>query len=337
MQFAKTYTYTVRYADVSSMALEIRNKSLGLYKYDDKNDTARTVITLKGGTGSDILNKVEVKPASNAKAKAEYAKPGIETSYEAGVLLVKATVSDNSIKAGSYKYTFYIPKKDAGTRKDISTVLTVKVTDATGKKAPAVKATIKGKLDTVNRTAGVDIIPKFTNVRTDDATVTAVLTGRDAHLFEIGADGKLYIDKDANVLTKYKYQIQIKYTVQRGTLTFVCTTPAINITLSQSKPKVYATKLTAFSSVKEDTKDVKLTLQNAKGEQLDIEKIQVVNTNSAFTVVTDAATGTVRITHNPMTGKTKKGKSYKITLQIYPEGSTDNEKPVTITLSLIHI
>ena len=333
MQFAKTYTYTVKYADASSMALEIKNKSLGLYKYDDKNDTARTVITLKGGTGSDILESIQWKPASTAKTEADYAKLGIETSYsyEAGVLLVKATVIDNSIKAGSYKYTFCIPKDIAGTRKDISTVLTVKVTDATGKKAPAVKATIKGKLDTVNRTAGVDIIPKFTNVRTDDATVTAVLTGRDAHLFEIGEDGKLYIDKGANVLTKYKYQIKIKYTVQREDLTFVCTTPAINITLSQSKPKVYATKLTAFSATMQDTKEVKLSIQNAKGEQLDIEKIQVVNTNSAFTVVTDAETGTVSVKHNPMTGKTKKGKSYKITLQIYPEGSTDNEKPVTIT------
>lgn len=333
MQFAKTYTYTVKYADASSMALEIKNKSLGLYKYDgDTNDTARTVITLKGGAGSDILNNnVKVKDSSNAKTATDYAKLRIVTSYEAGVLLVNATVSDNSIKAGSYKYTFYIPKETAGTRKDISTVLTVKVTDATGKKAPAVKATIKGKLDTVNRTVGVDIIPKFTNVKTDDATVTAVLTGRDAHLFEIGADGKLYLVKSANVLTKYKYQINIQYTVQREDLTFVCTTPAIIISLSQSKPKVYATKLTAFSATMQDTKEVKLSIQNVKGEQLDIEKIQVVNTNSAFTVVTDAETGTVSVKHNPMTGKTKKGKSYKITLQIYPEGSTDNEKPVTIT------
>ena len=333
MQFAKTYTYTVKYADASSMALEIKNKSLGLYKYDgDKKDTARTVITLKGGAGSDILNNnVKVKDSSNAKTATDYAKLRIVTSYEAGVLLVNATVSDNSIKAGSYKYTFYIPKETAGTRKDISTVLTVKVTDATGKKAPAVKATIKGKLDTVNRTVGVDIIPKFTNVKTDDATVTAVLTGRDAHLFEIGADGKLYLVKSANVLTKYKYQINIQYTVQREDLTFVCTTPAINITLSQSKPKVYATKLTAFSATMQDTNEVKLSIQNAKGEQLNIEKIQVVNTNSAFTVVTDAATGIVSITHNPKAGKTKKGKSYKITLQIYPKGCANNEKPVTVT------
>ena len=332
MQFAKTYTYTVKYADASSMALEIKNKSLGLYKYDgDTNDTARTVITLKGGAGADILESIQWKPASTSKTAADYAKLGIVTSYEAGVLLVNATVSDNSIKAGSYKYTFYIPKETAGTRKDISTVLTVKVADATGKKAPAVKATIKGKLDTVNRAVGVDIIPKFTNVKTDDATVTAVLTGRDAHLFEIGADGKLYLVKSANVLTKYKYQINIQYTVQREDLTFVCTTPAINISLSQTRPKVYTTKLTAFSSVREDTKEVKLSIQNAKGEQLNIEKIQVVNTNSAFTVVTDAATGIVSITHNPKAGKTKKGKSYKITFQIYPEGCANNEKPVTVT------
>ena len=332
MQFAKTYDYTVTYADISFAALELKNKTLSLYKYDnDLHDTAQTVITLKGGVQSDILKNVLLIAGSNDQTKADYDMLKVATFYENGRLKLSATVTDNRIKAGSYKYQLMIPKFITGAEKEISTVLTVKVKDATGRKAPSVKVKLKGKLDSVNRAAGAVIIPTFKNVNTEDANVTAALSGRDAHLFEIGRDGKLYVSKGENVFTKQKYQIHVKYTVSRGDFALVCTSPAINITLSQAKPKAFITKPTAFSSAKADTKDVTVTLQNARGEQLNIEKIQVVNKNKAFEFAVDAGTGTVSITHNPMIGKTKKGKSYNVTLKVYPEGSADNEKPVTVT------
>lgn len=335
MRFEQTYKYTVKYVDASTMSLALGSKTLTMYKYDgDIKDTATTLLTLKGGVQSDILSKVSIVSGATDKTAADYAKLKVEGLYANGHYIVKATVADNSIKAGSYKYNFVISSADAGTKKDVSVALTVKIADATGSKAPSVKTTVKGKLDTVNRFQGAELVSKFTGVNTAGADISTELIGRDAHLFEIGEDGKLYIAMDASVVTKYKYQVAVKYTVKRDGLTFVVTSPVVNVVLSQSKPKVTASGITAFSSVKSDTKDVKLTLQNSLGEQVPIGKIVVVNSNKAFTFTTDAEAEMVSITHNPMLGKTKKGKSYKVTFQIYPLGYSDNEKPVTVSYTI---
>lgn len=335
MREAQEYKYDIKYVDAKKLALSVKGSTLDLYNYGDKNcDSTSAVVSIKGGSNSNLLSKI--------KLDGKYDGLEAYTVADSRALYLRVQIKDNAIKAGTYPYKLTLRKEDIGNgaTKDLTAKITVKVKAAAGKNTAKVTTTTKGKLDALNRSSALRVTPKFSNLIVDDNTKVSVsLKGKDASLFALSTEGlskgvaDIRIKSDEGVLTKNKYQVYFRYVVEKGDdLRIVLNSPVNTIMVNQSKPKITMNKeaIFAFNKVNMITEEIILT--NSSGEQIDIEKIEASIDNKAITF--SNANGTFTIQHDPSVGTTAKGKSYKVTLNVYPKGAADNEKPINASYTV---
>ena len=333
--------YTVKYADKASIGLALDKSSLSLYNYGSAKllDGCVATVSLKGNSNSEILKNAYIISGATAKTAAEYSKLNVE--FDSADYTVHASIVDPSIKKGSYVYTIGL---NTGAAKPATVKLTVKVADAVmgTKSAPSVKVTAKGTLDILDGDSYITLTPKFTNV-SSDATITSELVGRDSMLFELnkvnGVD-RLELPTysgsslTSNLLTKYKYQVAIKYTVACGKSTYTITSPIINVTLKQTNPKVTVSGVKALTGsyvngVETGYLNINVVKKNGSPASYGVG-LTSVSPNAGFSYRGNVGA----IDLDQTKGAVVKGKSYKLTFTVIPYGCAANEKPITVTYTV---
>ena len=333
---AKEFSFTVKPALLSKAALQLGQKSLTLYNYKGMAASAGTPLTLKGGSElSELFTSANLSITENVNQKlgASLDKT-LKVAYEDGS--IKVGKNGESLKAGTYKFT--IALSNTLWKNPLKANLSVKVVDVDMKDAKSsakVKVSAKGSIDVLNRQGtSVTLTPKFTNVPKDAEIKDIQLTGTDAHLFEIsrrtGNQIIIRLDDDANVITKYKYAVQVTYTVEAGDTSLTLTnSDPVKVKLTQKKPKIKVSGTKVYSNTKAESKKVTFALTNSTGASIEADRIVLLNCTKDFQY--DLETGA--LTHS-LKGETARGKSYTLKFAVYPKGCGDNEKPVTVNYKI---
>jgi len=326
---SRTFAFTVKRADVAKASLKLDAKNLTLYSYgrNSANNSIATGISLNGiNVASDLLENLQIIPAdSNAKAVFNQT---LIVAYDVQTSQIKAKINGEGPANGTYK--FNITLNDDMLSKPLKASLAVKVVKVADINSCA-KVAVKGKIDILDRDGtSVTLTPKFTSLGTNAKVTNISLTGKDAHLFEIvdrtNNIATLQLREDKNVITKYKYSVNVRYTVKSGDTALTITSSPVFVTLTQGKAKTAVSGANLFSSTKQESKAIDFVVSNSMNERIEIEDVKLVNFQNAFEY--DHESGTLKHLAN---GETARGKSYSLKFEIYANNRADNEKPVTVT------
>lgn len=262
--------------------------------------------------------------------------------------------SDSIMKAGTYKYSLtpYYLDKMTGQKVKLNTLpLTVKVVD----KEVKATASVKGKLDilcafrTDDFSALAKINTKFTNMDKNYQIVDAKVVGGNSEWFELVRDRKggsktdnpYYLGISSTGKWQVKsgatYKLQIEYTIkasndsnESGAETFVVRSNVINVKPIKGKANIKLEKVNDiiycdgeinYAEFKmKGSNPKKYILDNVTG-RLDIDKngttdIYVVDSNGSILVYANDSISPANL----------KGKSYKVPVRFYFEGSDVNSE-----------
>ena len=324
----RTFGFTLKSAKASAAKLSLEASTLNLYQYQEGDGTCSsgTYLTLSGSNPARMLEQVEVTGA-NAKAQALLDTRSLSVEYDAGTGKVTATLRGKTVAAGSYKFTLSLA--DETLSKPIKTTLTVKITNVADL-SKCIKVSAKGSIDVLRRdTTSVTLAATLKNVPADAEVSDIRLVGRDAHLFEepvlSGKTATVQLKDDANVITKYNYQVSAVYTVECGSETLELEGAPVKIKLTPGKSKVTAAGPGAYSNVVGESLPVTFTAADSVGERIEIEDVKLSNFTKDFSY--DAETGALTHVSN---GETARDKTYSLKFTVYLKGRGDNEKPITV-------
>jgi len=318
--------------------------------------TASTRLTLNTNDVGLIGDFTELTPTGKAAAVAQAEK--LLVAYQDGEITASIRDSGNLPAPGTYSFQF-TPKvynPNSGEPIDLKPVtVKVKVSDN-----PVVTATVKakGKLDAVQRDDSwiTYTVTKLDNLSGD--IIGAEVIGPDAGLFDVwfwygaglgGAD--LTLKPDVPVSTKASYKIALEFTVESadgGTFTARTKTLTVKVTQSKLKLAVYPKTATLFQG-QDTTKpaEFELVLDAPWAAQIKDVKLNTTKTplpfqrslgrNAVVTWEPDAEYGgyygVVKITVKDPS-KVVNGKSYKVVLDVIPEGCATNVKPTSVTVTV---
>ena len=240
-----------------------------------------------------------------------------------------ARLNNQSIKNGNYKFKVYVKANEEYTA---TTNLTVKVVNVEAKKA--IKFSSKGSIDVINRSgSSVIVTPKLISL--NGTVINAVLTGRDAHLFEseLLVDGtvKITAKENAKLIIGYAYGVNIKLTIANADgKTLDVYLDVTKLTLKQGSVKVVAAPSTStiYSNTNESKINLKLNAVLKGAENIEIQSIEQMNLTNTFVCNYDEETGNVILNGN--SGEIAKGKSYLLQFKVIMEGHADNAKPIIV-------
>lgn len=276
----------------------------------------------------------------------------ISVEYRDGGISVKVLKSD--LAKGNYKYDIVpvvkLAGEEYGTQTPLKKVLVLTVTVFSG--TPTVTYSAKGKIDLVNRGTGiVYTLTKGTNFvysAADVDTATFKLVGTDAEKFNIrylGTDAKgqhmaeVTAKEEAQLKKGGKYSYNIAVDVN-GIEEAVTMAKAVTVSPSQS-------------TVKFVTKGSTTIYQSYKGTAyFNIEATTPVGAKIANVVILDTKATTVpnnaldfEVSHNAdgswkvnytikKASKLKVNKTYKVALEVTPQGNGENVKPQVLNVNL---
>ena len=324
---------------MAKAALKLEKTSMQLQRYNsisiNKMLEYDMGISFKDCGGlSDRLKVLSINgmnPASTAAVKDNKLK--LEYIPDESVIRVSYP-NGNAPAAGTYKFRLSISKDKTGAPKDIFTTLTVKIKDTPLTAACGTR--LKGKIDVLDRDSSVEITPKFKNMPTDrDRRITDVsIAGAGSDKFDIiywPDDGKveLYLEEGASVSTRDKYEFIITYRIDAGDGYITAVSGKIRIPVTQGAVKSRISSKSVYSNMLRTQKEkFDVTLYNKAGNEVDIDKIELVNPNSDFELIKEGAQYYIGYTPN---GAVKRGRSYTLKLNVYPKGKATNTKPVRLT------
>ena len=308
-------TFKVKVVTKEKAALELGSKNVTLYNYKNCGVISQTStsLMLNGGSSLAFLNDEQVIIEGEIDGK-------LSAQYENGRILITA---GEGLNKGNYSL-----QVKAGNLNPVT--LKVKVVDV---EKANVTATVKksGSIDVLNRN-GSNIVLKgsFKNVAKDAMITKVRLTGRDAYLFEIasvnGKDVAVQLKDNVAVISKYAYKVGVEYTIDcPGDKDLVLNSQAVDVKLSQKKPKVKVEGDGICSNMKDESTDMKVVLYNSTGVKIDVQKVKLLNYTRDFAY--DLENG--KLIHKA-DGETAIGKTYSLKFEVVAKEGAENEKPVTV-------
>lgn len=328
---------------MAKAALKLDKTTLQIQRYDsisiNKVLSYDTGISFKDCGGlSDRLKVLSINgmnPASTAALKDN--KIMLEYIPDESVIRVSYP-NGNAPAAGTYKFRLSISKDKTGVPKDIFTTLTVKIKDTP--LTAACSISLKGKIDVLDRDNYIEITPKFKNMPTDrDRRITDIsIAGAGSDKFNFvywPEDGKVEVslEEGASVSTKDKYEFILTYRVDAGDGYLTAVSGRIRIPVTQGAVKSRISSKSVYSNMLRTQKEkFDVTLYNKAGNEIDIDKIELVNPNSDFELIEEGTQYYISYTPN---GAVRKGKSYSLKLNVYPKDRASNTKPVKLTYKVM--
>lgn len=325
------FTYTVKVLTTKSTSLELGAKSITLYNYADRYAETGTIISLKGGYyDADSIPYISVKEVVSMNLGASQNRTlQVSLNHETGEILVRKASSD--LKAGTYKYQFELV--DYSLAKRPTATLSIKVVNVAEGNAK-VTVSAKNTVDILDRkNTSIKLTPKFTNVAKDATTKLVKLEGRDAAMFSIIEDtGAIQLKSDAVVSTKETYLVKAVYRVDSNGALFTLTSSDLKVKFKAGKATTKITGNASFGNREED-RDLTVSLTSSSKNPVTIKRVELLNYNKDFKLesnkneVTQKMEYILKYTPN---GETARGKSYTLKFNVYPEGASVNDKPVTV-------
>ncbi len=312
--------FRVNATDVSRMALALGRSSLVMNYWDGDQDVNKAVevstpLTIRGCLGlNEYLGNMYRIEGADDKSRQALDNGNISVSYVPSEGLVKAFFPEgNAPERGTYKYKLILDRTKTGASKDITASLNLSVRKLDKQRAAACRVSVVGKLDVLDRTGLVCFRPTYNNLPAPYKVTNVVLAGEDADKFRIDShadDGQAWISLKPGVEynTTTKYKLAIKYTLKMGEAEFVSTASFNNFTVSQGRVtfRVLASTDTFGPSARSEAVTIKA--YNAKGQEIDVSNIGLLNPNKDFTL-TDNGGGTCLLNYSP-NGAIKAGGIY---------------------------
>jgi len=276
----------------------------------------------------------------------------ISVKYINGEIAVKVLKAD--LAKGNYKYDIVPTVKLAGEEYSTETplkkaaVLTVNVFNG----VPNVTYSAKGKIDLVNRGTGITYtLTKGTNFvysAADVDTETFALVGTDADKFNIsylGTDAKgqhmieVTAKADAQLKKGSKYSYNIAVDVN-GIEEAVTMQKAVTVSPSQSTVKLVTKGSTTIWQSYKGTAYFNIEAATPVGAEIaDVQildtKATTVPNNALDFEVSQDSDGSWKVSYKvKKASKLKVNKTYKVALEITPEGNGENVKPQVLNVTL---
>jgi len=313
----------------------------------NKQISEDTVIPFKVPAGYEIVDAV----ITNAKGNVLTAED-ISVEYAEGTIAVK--VNNKDLKETSYKYEIKPIVKLEGeeyskeTQLNKAAVLTVSVYN----KAPVITVSAKGKIDLANRGTGITYtVTKGTNFIYNAEEVDAetfALTGTDADKFSIeykgtDAKGQHMVEVKANAEAQLKKSARYSYNIAvnvEGIEAPVTLAKAITVTPSQTSLKFTVKGSTTVYQSFEGTSNLFISVKTPVGAEIaDVTvldtKATTVPNNALDYTVSKNPDGSWKVSYTvERASKLKVNKTYKLALEITPEGNGENVKPQVLTVNL---
>lgn len=197
-----------------------------------------------------------------------------------------------------------------------------------------VTVSAKNTVDILDReNTSIKLTPKFTNVAKDATTKLVKLEGRDATMFSIIEDtGAIQLKSDAVVSTKETYLVKAVYRVDSNGALFTLTSSDLKVKFKAGKATTKITGNASFGNREED-RDLTVSLTSSSKNPVTIKRVELLNYNKDFKLesnkneVTQKTEYILKYTPN---GETARGKSYTLKFNVYLEGASVNDKPVTV-------
>ncbi len=340
----KNYTFNVTSKDLSKVSLKLKSKTITMYTYDallckDMNKAVYyDALSVTGGCMSkDLLKNVSIEATGKKKAPDDSIKLSFSNGY------VKAVFGSNLPTVGSYTYNIVLPKDVVGSKKDVTTTVTVKVITVSNINK-CIKLTKKGSIDVLNRNnTFVTVTPKLSSVPdTTEYSQKVSLSGQDAGYFTIDeydpASGavKLKLKDKQTVKLKYAYKVNLHYglVLNGSTEATDIVTNDISIKLTQGKVKLYVTCDTTYfqSACDKQLVNMDIVPLNSGQDALDFSRLEITNGKQSFSVE-KAGFDKAMLTYVP-TKDFKKGKTYTLKFKLYLADAATNSTPVSFSVKV---
>ncbi len=314
--------YTIK-VNAKIPAVKLDKKQLQLNTNPEVAAYEQAVATVVWKDATEALNPVKLSVSAANDAAQAVLNQGIV--FETAGSQILARLNNQKVKAGTYKFTVNVKINDQCTLK---TPLSVKVADTELKKAITVKT--KGTINVLERT--ITSVTCSVNLKAVNGSVIAAeLCGRSAHLFDasLDEDGKvrIYAKRNVALITKYKYGVKIKLTVENaeGEI-FTVTTKEISLKLKQNKPKVsIAPKEGIIYIGAGNIVEIKVNAVTRNDLWTQVKSVKLLNNTDAFICTEESWYFTLESTDNAI-----KGKTYTLQLEIHFKDEADNEKPMVV-------
>ena len=128
---------------------------------------------------------------------------------------------------------------------------------------------------------------------------------------------------------KDKHEFIFTYIADIGDGQLTAVSGKVRIPVTQGAVKSRISSKSVYSNMIRTQKEkFDVTLYNKAGNEVDIDKIELVNPNSDFELIKEGAQYYIGYTPN---GAVKRGRSYTLKLNVYPKGKATNTKPVRLT------
>ncbi len=333
---AVSFTHTVKSNKTQNVKLKLSVNKITI----NKNETiacyqkADIKVRAQGATESDRIQSVTV--SGTDKKSIDVMNVGLVFDFDSASGILSAGISNHE-KLDKTTYAFNV-RAELSEGKYATAKLKVTIVD----KAPEslLSVTCKGSIDVFDReNSYVTCTPKVKNL---SGTITGVsLNGRDAYLFEaeMNESGKTIIKAKEGVayITKYAYKVQPVYEISSGDRTYTVAAKTLSLKLKQTKPNLTAALSSKYLYQASDNKlNVSVTALNSKGKGLQVRDIELVETKAvkgAFEVKYNEEVDSYQLSVKDVS-KVKKGKTYKLKLNVYLNEQADNEKAGTVTVSI---
>ncbi len=333
-----SFTHTVKSSTTKTVKLQLSGSKVTINKNDavSRYQQAEVKVRAQGATESDRIQTVSVNGADKKSIQAM--NEGLKFNFDGETGILTVTISNGQALTKT-TYSFNV-RAEISEGKYATAKLKVTIVD----KAPEslLSVTCKGSIDVFDReNSYVTCTPKVKNL---SGKITGVsLTGRDAHLFEaeMNESGKTIIKAKEGVayITKYAYKAQPVYEISSGDRTYTVAAKTISLKLKQTKPNLTTSLSSQYLYQASDNKlNVSVMALNSKGKGLNVRNMELVETKAikdAFELIYDEQADSYQLTVKDVS-KVKKGKSYKLKLNVYLNEQADNEKayPVTVTVTV---
>ena len=326
--------FKVRNVSIGKMALKLDKSgiSAGCYEGEDainKGLVYSTGLGIKGCSGlNDYIDgglRIEGKNSKSTKALAE---GQLRVIYDKA--LGKVLVSfpgGNPPAAGSYLYKLVLPGEYTGINKNVYTSLAVSVKRLNKLKAESCKATVKGRLDVLNRSSEVEFKPSFNNLPGDYRVSGVELTGEDADRFAVaGCDDtgltRVTLKNDVTYNTKVKYRIGLKYTISAGGGSLMSVTQIKSVSVTQGKADYKLSGISHFGALDGiQNEEIEVKAYNNEGMELEIKDIILKNPNDEFRLINQDGRYIIRFTPD---NSVERDDLYTLDLQVVLKDKAEN-------------